>query len=54
MIYFMLKFKSNRITAGDSMYQNVNKIGIWAFAILFIIGGIMMIIRDIILFFNNG
>ncbi len=51
MIYFMLKFKSNQITRDDSMYQNVNKIGIWAFAVLFIIGGIIMIIKDTIHFF---
>jgi hypothetical protein len=34
------------------MYQNVNKIGIWAFAVLFIIGGIIMIIK--IIHFYNG
>lgn len=47
MIYFMLNFKSNRITKDESMYQNINKIGIWTFAVLFIIIGIMIIIKDI-------
>ncbi|MBV8325499.1 hypothetical protein [Chryseobacterium sp.] len=53
MIYFMLNFKSNRITRKGSMYQNVNKIAIWAFDFLFIIAGILMICKDIIAVFNH-
>lgn len=53
MIYFMLNFKSNQITKNDSLYDTSNKIGIWAFAVLFIITGTMIIIKDIIHFFSK-
>jgi hypothetical protein len=47
MIYIKLKYGGKLYDPKETMYQNSNKIGTWAFAILFIIIGILSIIRDI-------
>jgi heme/copper-type cytochrome/quinol oxidase subunit 2 len=47
MVFITLKFDRKLYDPNESMYQNVNKIGIWAFAVLLIIVGILSIIKDI-------
>lgn len=51
IIYFMLRFKNNKIDMKeDSMYDILNKIGLWVIAIAWLIAGIVVIIKDIIHF----
>gem|GEM_PF-2069875 len=47
MLYFLLNFKSNRITREDSRYQYAHEITIWIITVLLIIGGIILVIRDV-------
>lgn len=53
MIYITVKFDKKLYDPNESMYQNVNKIGVWAFAIIFVVVGIMSIIKDIIHYFSE-
>jgi len=54
MVFITLKFDQKLYDPNESMYQNVNKIGIWAFAIIFIVVGIMMMIKDITTYLANN
>ncbi len=52
IIYITVKFDKKLYDPDESMYQNVNKIGVWVFSVFCVIGGIIIIIKDIIHFFN--
>ena len=53
-IYFMLSPKKNAFNSDEGMlYHKINKIGIWIFAIFFIIVGLISVIKDIIHFFSK-
>jgi hypothetical protein len=53
-IYFMLSPSKNALNSDEGMlYHKINKIGIWIFAIFFVIVGLISIIKNIVHYFND-